>query len=412
MQLGDLGAYAAKPGSKACFALASDFFKCALHAQRAPPTALAPDAPPLSPPARSGFAPLPYSLVTGNHDLEGFDDFATDAENLAAWREQFKQHHHWAVRAGPYLLVGLSTVRFREAPGSCHEVYVDPQQLAWFEQTLAANRDVPTIVFSHAPPMGSGLRVLQAVHVKNRCAWLNHGEKPQRFAEISAFNPQIKLWFSGHFHLSHDYRDSVSIKGECAFVQVGVIGATSSRDGRRHSRLLRANAEGYQLFTVDHAAGGALRLDLARLFDNSQPPVLTPPPPGASLTCDPKAGWLCAEEDSEDAFARNSHSLSTGSGELIVQQNALVEYESRTRSPLGVVVRAVDGRTVRLVNAAGEDATGTSAVAVELRAADGSVERVQRGRNGYFYQTFQENKYKKWLKAQAEKAAEAAAVAA
>ena len=366
------------------------------------------DAPPLAPALRSGFAPLPFSLVTGNHDLEGFDDFATDAENLAAWREQFRQHHHWAVRAGPYLLVGLSTVRFREAPGSCHEVYVDPAQLAWFEATLAANRDVPTLVFSHAPPMGSGLRVLQAVHVKNRCAWLNHGEAPQRFAEIAAVNPQIKLWFSGHFHLSHDYRDSVSIKGECAFVQVGVIGATSSRDGRRHSRLLRASAQGYQLYTVDHAAGGALRLDLSRQFDNSAT-VLVPPPPGDSLTCDPTKGWLCAEEDSEDAAARSSRWLSTGCGELIVQQTALVEYESRTRSPLGVVVRAVDGRSVRLVNAAGGDASGSAAVAVELRGADGGVERVARGRNGYFFQTFQENKYKKWLKAQAEKAAEAGA---
>lgn len=346
--------------------------------------------------------------MTGNHDLEGFDDFATDAENLAAWREQFGQHHHWAVRSGPYLLLGLSTVRFREAPGSCHEVYVDPQQLAWFEATLAANRGVPTLVFSHAPPMGSGLRVLQAVHVKNRCAWLNHGEAPQRFAEIAAVNPQIKLWFSGHFHLSHDYRDSVSIKGECAFVQVGVIGATSSRDGRRHSRLLRANADGFKLYTVDHAAGGALRLDLARSFDDATPPVLVPPPPGAGLTCDPTKGWLCAEEDLEAASARSSRWLSTGSGELVVQQNALVEYETRTRSPLGIVVRAVEGRSVRLVNAAGGDASGTAAVAVELTAADGAVERVERRSDGYFYQTFQENKYKKWLRAKAEKEAGAA----
>jgi hypothetical protein len=28
IQLGDLGAYAAKPGSRACFELASEFFEC------------------------------------------------------------------------------------------------------------------------------------------------------------------------------------------------------------------------------------------------------------------------------------------------------------------------------------------------------------------------------------------------
>ena len=41
-----------------------------------------------------------------------------------------------------------------------------------------------------------------------------------QFAEIVAVNPQIKLWMSGHFHLSHDYRDSISVRGETAFVQV------------------------------------------------------------------------------------------------------------------------------------------------------------------------------------------------
>ena len=113
---------------------------------------------------------MPYTLVTGNHDLEGFEDFETDELNLAGWREVFGQHHHWAVRAGSHLLIGLSTTRFRAASGSCHEVFIDDAQLAWFAATLAANRDMPTLVFSHAPPAGSGLRTLPAVHVKNRCA--------------------------------------------------------------------------------------------------------------------------------------------------------------------------------------------------------------------------------------------------
>jgi hypothetical protein len=297
----------------------------------------------------------------------------------------------------------LSTVRFRDSPGSCHEVYIDPPQLAWFEATLAAHKDVPTLVFSHAPPMGCGLRVLQAVHVKNRCAWLNHGSAPEKFTQIAATNPQIKLWFSGHFHLSHDYRDSVSVRGECAFVQVGVIGATSSRDGRRHSRLLRANAAGYSLYTVDHVAGGTLRLDMTRTYADAAPPVPLQPPEADAMTCDPAAGWLCAVDEAA------LEGMPTGTGELAVQQNALVEYEARTRAPLGVVVRAVDGRAVRLVGADGAPAEGSSAVAVELTGADGGVERVARGVNGFFYQTFQENKYKKWLKAQVEKAAAGAA---
>ena len=34
----------------------------------------------------SGFQPVPAALVVGNHDLEG-EDFETDEENLAAWRQ-------------------------------------------------------------------------------------------------------------------------------------------------------------------------------------------------------------------------------------------------------------------------------------------------------------------------------------
>lgn len=58
-----------------------------------------------------------------------------------------------------------------------HEVYIDDEQMAWFEGVLAANTDRPIVVFTHAPPMGSGLKVVQNVHVKNRCAWLNHSDR-------------------------------------------------------------------------------------------------------------------------------------------------------------------------------------------------------------------------------------------
>jgi hypothetical protein len=83
-----------------------------------------------------------------------------------------------------------------------HEVYIDDEQFAWFEQVLAANKERPVVVFTHAPPMGCGLKVVENVHVKNRCAFLNHSDRPQRFIRLVEANPNIKLWFSGHFHLS------------------------------------------------------------------------------------------------------------------------------------------------------------------------------------------------------------------
>ena len=74
----------------------------------------------------------------------------------------------------------------------------------------------------------------------NGCCWLNHNDGPQsrRFIEIVRENPCIKGWFSGHFHLSHDYEDSMSLpegnnRGACVFAQTAVMTARSPRDGRR-----------------------------------------------------------------------------------------------------------------------------------------------------------------------------------
>ena len=41
----------------------------------------------------------------------------------------------------------------------------------------------------------------------NGCCWLNHNDPiaSKRYINTVRANPQIKGWFSGHFHLSHDY---------------------------------------------------------------------------------------------------------------------------------------------------------------------------------------------------------------
>jgi hypothetical protein len=89
----------------------------------------------------------------------------------------------------------LDSQRF---PCSAHEVFVDEEQLAWFEATLQRCGSRPVVVFTHvrsaafscpmfaavsllhpdvlmlsafplqAPPMGSGLQVVQEVRI---CCW-------------------------------------------------------------------------------------------------------------------------------------------------------------------------------------------------------------------------------------------------
>ena len=101
-------------------------------------------------------------------------------------------------------------------------------------------------VFSHAPPNGSGIRIIQENHVVNGCCWLNHSDEKncRKFIEIVREHRCIKVsvnnclyhtsfhlcnsilklntpfstihthddgaylqgWFSGHFHLGQDYQ--------------------------------------------------------------------------------------------------------------------------------------------------------------------------------------------------------------
>ena len=57
-----------------------------------------------------------------------------------------------------------STV-FRTAKYTSHEVTIDDEQLKWFEDIVQSHPSADgwkIFVFTHAPPIGSGLRVLQA----------------------------------------------------------------------------------------------------------------------------------------------------------------------------------------------------------------------------------------------------------
>eukprot|EP00804_Cyclotella_cryptica_P002046 CCRYP_017840-RA/>CCRYP_017840-RA protein AED:0.05 eAED:0.05 QI:185/1/1/1/1/1/4/413/562 len=223
---------------------------------------------------------VPYEVIGGNHDLEGIDEFDTDAKNL---RRFLKLHNKPTPQfcrqvAEKTLLVGLSSTVFRDAKYTSHEVIIDQDQIRWFEDLVAskpADEGWRIFVFSHAPPNGSGIRIIQENHVVNGCCWLNHSDEQscRKFIELVREHRCIKGWFSGHFHLGQDYQDSITFptidpsegpypnRGSCVFAQTSVMRAGSSRDGRQQSRLLRGNKDGFEVCTVDHQKGGKIRVD-------------------------------------------------------------------------------------------------------------------------------------------------------
>jgi predicted phosphodiesterase len=228
----------------------------------------------------------PFDIVGGNHDLEGIDEFPTDEANmeayLAAFDKKTPQFRHEI--ADKVVLVGLGSTVFREAVYTSHEVFIDDEQVAWFEETIKAcpaEEGWRVFVFTHAPPMGSGLRVLQENHVVNGCCWLNHSSKnTAKFINIVRENPSIKAWFSGHFHLGQDYQDSITFpdgskRGSCVFAQTAVMAEKSSRDTRRQSRLIRGNKDGFTISTINHSKEGEERLDATITYtDNTRESIV------------------------------------------------------------------------------------------------------------------------------------------
>jgi predicted MPP superfamily phosphohydrolase len=309
--LGDLGSHA-HSGSFLSFQTARDYFKSFKK---------------------------PYYPLMGNHDLEG-KEYTTDEDAVAGWCDAFDlENPYYAVDLQHTILIFLSDTGNRSNLGSNHEVYLDETQIQWFRDIVESKKDTPIYIFSHCPIMGSGLRILQDLHLRIPNAWINHSHRPERFIDIVQKNPQIKLWFSGHNHLGQDYPDSISRIGSCAFVHTGVIGS-ASRDGKHHSRFLEFGDRGCVLSTVDHDAG-TCNVDVLYEFesgiwesytelDDKEPNTFFPPPP------------YPGDLSEADTWELNQSVLT-------LHKNMLLEYDKATKAPVGVVTDSMNDKSVQIV---------------------------------------------------------------
>lgn len=380
-----------------------------------------------------------FDLVTGNHDLEAMDEFDTDVENLQAWMDTFgKDAPSFCTEiAEKVLCVGLSTVRFRDTAYSSHEVFVDDSQIEWFEQVLArhpAEKGWKILVFTHAPIMGSGLRTLQGVHVKNGCAWINHTDERSRgkFIELCDKHSAIKAWFSGHFHLSHDYPESITVGGthKQAFVQVGVIGEKSQRDGRRQTRVVRGCSEELRVYTVNHHQGGRERLDMVLKFGapGDDPDVSFPDDHEEWITPATDKWFSARVPEKEDGCflesflsANPDESLVTveskedtvcwwhmeGGKVLGVHDGTVIEYDADTLSPLGIVVDKDGFMGKELMIASEGDAKGKVAMLVWEGGEGFEQSIIQPNRDGSYWRKFQRNKLQRTREKEREALAKA-----
>lgn len=141
-----------------------------------------------------------------------------------------------------------------QQPDTClqiQECVVSEEQFQRLRDSLSRRRGVPVIVFSHAPPMGCGLRTVPKTHVRATNAYLDQNSQPERWLELAREFPEIVLWFSAHYHLGHDHADSHTVRCGTHFFMTGVHG-NCTRDGRRQSRVLDITSDGAAIRTLDH----------------------------------------------------------------------------------------------------------------------------------------------------------------
>nr|WP_234473258.1 phosphodiesterase [Erwinia sp. S63] len=142
---------------------------------------------------------LPYMLMAGNHD---------DRQQL---RAAFPDHHYlqrgetlnWQARVKGVQLLALDSSVPQQPWG-----YVDQAQLAWLEEQLVREPQLPTLVMLHHPPLVSGIGHMDKQPLRN----------PDALAAIIRQHPQVERVLSGHLHRSVQAR----FAGTLACVAPGV----------------------------------------------------------------------------------------------------------------------------------------------------------------------------------------------
>lgn len=141
--------------------------------------------------------PMPVYVLAGNHD---------DRDGL---REYFVLDGSTGGAGEPFIytakLRGLRIVAADTTIPGHEEGSLDFERRAWIEAQLALDRETPTILALHHPPIEIGIKALDEI-----------GLPPQdraALAEILALNPQVRRVITGHVH-----RGAFGVLGGCGVV--------------------------------------------------------------------------------------------------------------------------------------------------------------------------------------------------
>ena len=147
--------------------------------------------------------------------------------------------------------------------------------------------------------------------------------------------------------------------------------AGTSRDGRQQSRLLRGNKYGFEIGTVDHRNGGKIRLDATVTYKDTghevgvyahEDPayehdkyfkVYQPTEGDQCYVCGAETDEECSITDDEPVTMETRIWWRLSNGRVLgIMNGMLLEYDSSTLAPLGLVLYADEllGRAIAVVD--------------------------------------------------------------
>jgi Icc protein len=145
----------------------------------------------------------PLLVIAGNHDYV-YDDYLNSQGKIKRGSSG-SQHHklqrfaktfnlpnlYYSKKLGDYLLIFLSTDELNS-----HELArISKRQMDWWRSELLRNKELPTVVFFHAPLGGTLKNHNKKTNMPSFVA-----QPEESIRQLILKNSQIFLWVSGHTH--------------------------------------------------------------------------------------------------------------------------------------------------------------------------------------------------------------------